>query len=237
MKSWKYFLLAAFLFVSFSMDAHAKCGRDLTVKSVDELATFTGAPASGDYIPICDTSANVMKKTDASNLTLGGAFNGTVGATTPGSGSFTSLNATSFTGQGITASTTLTGNPLQQRTVGVLTLASVNAGTVILASATGRTIYPDGGLTLMASGSAAGATGVYLRCGGSNNVIASVPIAMLLNGIPVSPFKSAGTGGGSPVLASALTQGCLASDNIYISTTGTLTTTTHLYYSLPYIVQ
>lgn len=90
---FKHLLLALFVF-AIPFTAEAKCGRKLSTDSVDELTTFSGAPASGDYIPICDTSANVMKKIDASSITLGGAFNGTVGATTPSTGVFTSIGAT-----------------------------------------------------------------------------------------------------------------------------------------------
>lgn len=74
--------------------AEAKCGRDLSVKSLDELPVFSGAPTSADYAPVCDDSDNRIERLDLTNTTIGGAFNGTVGATTPGTGAFTSITAT-----------------------------------------------------------------------------------------------------------------------------------------------
>lgn len=60
--------------IGFAPFAEAKCGRDLTDHSIEELPVFTGAPATGDYIAICDTSANRIKKMDASAMTLGGSL-------------------------------------------------------------------------------------------------------------------------------------------------------------------
>ncbi len=169
------------------------------------------------------------------NVKSGGALNLNTGSTETNQATKTSGGSTDVSG--IVFSTALTGNPLMQTTDGLIAVASANAGSTVLTGVSGRTVYPGGGIMLMASGSAAGATGVYLACKGSGNIIASVPIAMLLDKTPVSPFKSAGSGTGSPVLGSAFTAGCLISDGIYISTTGTLSTTTHLYYSIPYTVQ
>ena len=182
-------------------------GRELATKKIQELNTLApSAVATGDTLPVYDSSAREVKKVSAT------AFPADV--------------------SGQTFGTTLTGNPLLKMANGSLTLAQANAGYTILSSATGKTIYPTGGFTLMASGTAAGATGVYFRCGGSQNVIASFAVGGLVTNTPVGPFKSTGT-----VLGSALTRGCASGDTVFISTTGTLTTSTHLYYSFPYTVQ
>lgn len=110
-KTFLSWLLIPLILLAYSAPAEAKCGRALNNKSIEELDVFTGAPATGDYIPICDTSANTMKKTDASNLTLGGAFNGTVGATTPSTGAFTTITASSTINK-VTVTAPATGSTL-----------------------------------------------------------------------------------------------------------------------------
>lgn len=66
-------------------------GRELATKKfpAEFTALSAGSIASGDFVPVYDASAQVVKKVDATALPLGGAFNGTVGATTPASGAFT----------------------------------------------------------------------------------------------------------------------------------------------------
>lgn len=86
------FLLACVL---LPVSAMASPGMELTYKGVPALGTLEAASiASGDYIPVYDASATRMKKVDATTLPLGGAFNGTIGATTPSTGVFTSIGAT-----------------------------------------------------------------------------------------------------------------------------------------------
>jgi hypothetical protein len=133
---------------------------------------------------------------------------------------------------GPTFSTALTGNPLQQVTYQNVTTASANATTPVLASATGRTITVGGGLTVMASGTASGASAVVLKCSGGN-AIATFPIATLVDQVPVGPFASAGI----ITRGAALTQGCPSGEAVLISSTGTLATTTNVFVNLPYTVQ
>jgi hypothetical protein len=101
----------------------------------------------------------------------------------------------------------------------------------LIASATGRQIVPTGGITIMASGTAGTATGVALECS-DGTLIASWPIAELVTNVPVGLYAS--TGG--PGLSTALTKGCASGTSLVMSNIGTnLTTTTHLYVSIPYI--
>lgn len=234
MKFSKHFILIALLAVALPLDAYAKCGRALNDHSIEELPTFTGAPATGDYIPICDTSANAMKKTDASNLTLGGAFNGTVGATTPSTGAFTTLAVTTGVNtSGIVFSTALTGNPLMQSTAQTATAAQINSSYSFLASVSGKSIYPGAGFSIMASGTAASATSVAIKCQ-NGNIIATFPIAQLKDVTPIGPFSSAG----GIIVGSALTRGCPASEGLFVSVIGSpLLVTSHLYINMPYTVQ
>jgi hypothetical protein len=128
---------------------------------------------------------------------------------------------------------TLTGNPLVQGFFMTVPVASANTGQNLFASVSGRTIYPTGALTIMASGTASGATAVTLKCVGSGTTVAKFLIASLVSNVPVGPFASAGNLAGP-----ALTQGCPVSDTIMVSVTGSnLATTTHLYINMPYILQ
>lgn len=131
---------------------------------------------------------------------------------------------------GPTFSTALTGNPLVQMSVQDVTTASANADVVVLASATGAKIYP-GVFSIMASGTAAGATSVIIQCSGGTK-ISTIPIAMLVNQIPVGPYSSSVI-----TNAAALASGCPSGEAVYVSNNGTLTTTTDLILSLPYTVQ
>jgi len=133
---------------------------------------------------------------------------------------------------GPTFSTALTGNPLQQVTYQNVTTASANATTPVLASASGRAITVGAGLTVMASGTASGATAVVLKCSGGN-LIATFPIATLVDQVPVGPFASAGV----ITRGAALTKGCPSGEAVLVSSTGTLATTTNVFVNLPYTVQ
>ncbi len=231
-------LILAFLL--FPTAAFATCN-ELTYKGVDNVETLLAASiASGDYVPVCDGSSGKVKKVDATGLPLGGAFNGTVGATTPAAGSFTTLGATgavalssaSTFSAPITVSTSLTGNPLVQASYQNITTASANATTPVLASVAGKTIHVvGGGITIMASGTAATATDVTLKCSGGT-IIARFPIAVLVNALPVGPYYSTVITRGA-----ALTQPCAASEAVMISSTGALATTTNLFVNIPYFVQ
>lgn len=135
------------------------------------------------------------------------------------------------------------GNPLQMGTVQNITLASVNTsgGYTFLPGVPGRTITPTG-LTVMASGTAAGATAVFFQCT-SGNILGSFPIAALVTQTPVTPFSSTGTGAPSASCTPAskclaFAQGCAAGDGVLVSVNGSaLTTTTNLFVNMPFIVQ
>lgn len=106
-----------------------------------------------------------------------------------------------------------------------------SVATTLIASSAGRQIIPTGALTIMASGTAGTATGVALECS-DGTLLASWPIAALVNNAPVGVYVSAT----APGLGTALTKGCAAGTALLISNVGTnLTTTTHLYVNLPYI--
>lgn len=69
-------------------------GLDLAVKNTKNMPAFSGAPATGDKIPVFDASQDLWTMLDWTAPTMAGAFNGTVGATTPSTGAFTSLTTT-----------------------------------------------------------------------------------------------------------------------------------------------
>lgn len=151
-----------------------------------------------------------------------------------------SLTSPTITGnvatQGTAFSTGQAGNPLQLMTVQNITAASVNTanGYTFVKGVNGRTIWP-GSPTVMVSGTAAGATTVYLACSGGN-LLASFPIAALTTNKPTNAFASTGTN--SPIGGVALGQGCAVSDGVLVSVVGSaLTTTTNFYVNLPYTVQ
>lgn len=86
----KYGLLALLLLTSTSVFAG---GNELGYVRVQELRTLASdAIGTGDFIPVFDASAGKVRKVDATAYpSAGGAFNGTVGATTPRTGAFTSV--------------------------------------------------------------------------------------------------------------------------------------------------
>ncbi len=136
---------------------------------------------------------------------------------------------------GPTFSTALTGNPLTQQSYKDLTVSTdlaSTAMTALLASASGRTVYPGGGLTVMVSGSAATATALALECS-DGTLIASWPIALLVDQVPTGPFASTAVTRGA-----GLTKGCGSGNAVMISNVGAnITTTTHVYTNVPYTVQ
>lgn len=139
--------------------------------------------------------------------------------------------ATGVDTSGTPFSASLQGNPLQLHHYDDVTLAQINSVKTVITGATNRTVYP-GNLIVMASGSAAGATSISLKCSVSGTVIATFPIAQLVNNVPVTAFTSGATPG------QALAKGCSSGDGIITSIAGSaLTTTTDLYINLPYTVQ
>src|SRR4051812_47034524 len=85
-------------------------------------------------------------------------------------GTYTFGGAAVFSGtvnsSGVVFSTALTGNPLMQMTYKDISTFTSTAMTTVLASASGRTIYPGAGLSIMVSGTAASATAIALECSG-----------------------------------------------------------------------
>jgi len=156
-------------------------------------------------------------------------------------GTFTTLTAGTFStaaysGQGIPFSVLPSGNPLVQSNFTDILTASVNAhnGYMFLSGVTGRTIYPTG-LTLMVKGTASAATSEKVLCVPSGNLLATFPIATLVDSKAVTPFSSVT---GSPVPGPAMAYGCQSGDGIAISNVGTnLATTTDIYVNMPYVVQ
>lgn len=132
-------------------------------------------------------------------------------------------------------STALPQNPLMQDHWQDITLVQANAGAVILASTPGRTIYPSA-FTIMASGTPTTATTVYLECTDGSTLLASFQAAALVTNVPISPFSSSSTG---KIVApgTALARGCGAGQGVFLSTAGTLATTTDIFVNLPYTVQ
>ncbi|MBP3958349.1 hypothetical protein J8F10_24130 [Gemmata sp. G18] len=173
----------------------------------------TGASAATCTTPIC--------KTD-----------GTLSVNSGGTIDFESGSAVETSG--LTFSTALTGNPLLQVTKATVTTAQANAGQTILASATGKSIVVGAGFGLYASGTASGATSVSLKCSGGN-IIATFPIAALVDATPVGAFSS--VNGASITRGTALVSGCPSGEAVQVSSAGTLATTTHLFINLPYTVQ
>lgn len=160
------------------------------------------------------------------------------GTLTAASGSTVSLSGTNTIGgtldvSGVTYSTTITGNPLMQNTMQTVTTASANAGIVLLSGVSGKKIYP-GAVTMYVSGTAGGATAVVLECSGGTDAV-SWPIAMLTTLQPVDAFVS--KGGAVATRGTPLVSGCPAGESLQVSNNGTLTTTTHLYFNIPYTVQ
>ena len=147
---------------------------------------------------------------------------------------FTDLYNAVYNSAAIPAGLVITSNPLEHMTLGRVTTAQANSAVTILTGKTGLAVYPSGGFTIMASGTASGATSIDLKCS-SGRLITTWPIAMLVDHLPVGMFSSAG--GATTTTASGITQGCPSGDGVMLSAQGTLATTTYLYYTMPYVVQ
>jgi hypothetical protein len=164
---------------------------------------------------------------DQATITQEGAFEGTIRRQV--NANFTELYASTNP----TGFTTASNNPLMRMTGVSVPIASVNIGYTFIAAQSGLAIVPNGGFTVMASGTATTATAIGIYCS-SGNTIATFPIAMLTTGKPVGPFASAANGT-LPTLASSLTRGCIAGDSVYISNTGSAAAgATHIMINFPY---
>jgi hypothetical protein len=190
-------------------------------------ATFNNTATFNSAVSIANTATFTSVPTFSSAMTI-------ANTATFSSGAVFNSSITSIDTHYAVAGTTLIGNPLEQVTVQNITLASVNAGTPILASVSGRTIYVRD-LTIMASGTAAGGTSVIINCGlaGVGGTVATFPIAALVSLTPVSPFFNSG----AITKGSALAQGCGSGNALMISAVGTLTTSSNFFLVVPYIVQ
>ena len=138
----KYMLTALVMTMLIGAGNAFASGNELAYKRVRELVELsTGAVASGDVVPILDSSTGKVKKIDATNLPFDGTFDGAIGGTTPAAGAFTTLSAsgsTQFDG-GVTTAGTLT-------TTGAINVDSVTINNELL-SLPGRltiTICGDG---------------------------------------------------------------------------------------------
>lgn len=159
----------------------------------------------------------------------------------PAPGNFTSLTAqsvnfTSSVQSFAPVSTNIFANPLMEGTFTSLSVASVNAagGATILAGAPGRTIFPTGGLDILASGTASGATSENVLCSPSLRSVATFKIAALVTSVPVNAFASPGSITPGP----AITDGCAPGDSLIVSNVGSnLATTTNLFLNVPYFLQ
>ncbi len=138
---------------------------------------------------------------------------------------------------GITSSTLLTGNPLEQVRTVRLTTTQINNPSDVLASASGRTIYPRAGFSLMASGAATGGLNIYLKCSGGA-LLATIPVAELADAAFVTPLTSARYTPQPLALGTSMVTGCPINQSVMISAdVGNLTVMTHLFLNLPYTVQ
>lgn len=130
-------------------------------------------------------------------------------------------------------STGSTANPVEMVTKGTCTVASVNAGTCIpLAALTGRT-YTVNQFDIIATGSAATCTGVFLEdTNGTPVVVATLAAATLTSGahnIPLTATLGVGFGAGS---------GLTVSKGVQLIVNGSgCTTTTSFSYNIEYVMQ
>lgn len=194
------------------------------------MAAYT-QPLGGSIFPLTFVTQPVTNLSDAYNEMLGLVNAQTVGLSTVYPGTV-SIPSSGVDTSGTAFSTVIQGNPLMQDHYDDATAAQLNSVKTIIASQTGRTIYP-GVPVVMASGTAAGATSVSLKCSASGRIIGTWPINNLVTNTPVSALSSYGITAGA-----ALSSGCVANDAVVASVTGSnLTTTTDLFINIPYTVQ
>lgn len=111
-----------------------------------------------------------------------------------------------------------------------MTSASVEAGTVVLASAASQKIYVHDFL-VVSTGNAAGATNITIECSGGND-IAAIPVANLTSGTLATSH------GANVTLGSAQVFGCPTAEAVQVIATGsTLTGSSQFDVLLQYTVQ
>ena len=220
--------------------------KKLLTGALVSLLAFSGVavasiPLGGSIFPLTYISQPPINLTDGFNEMLSLINQQVVGISTVYSGAV-NVPAAGVDTSGVVFSGTIQQNPLMQDSLFTVPVSGVggnltglnSAGAVtLIASETGRQIFPTGGVTIMASGTAATATAILLECSGGA-VIAQWPIAFLQSNVPVGIYTStAGT-----TLGSALTRGCPSGQALYLSNVGSLlTTTSQLYINFPYSVQ
>lgn len=116
-----------------------------------------------------------------------------------------------------------------------LSAAQVNTGTATILEAGASNYLTLHHISLNASGSAAGATAVVVECDDGTD-IASFPVAMLVDDVPVSPYSS--VGGGFATLSEELVNGCGQDEDIrVVKTGGSLSGTSDLIVNFTYTIQ
>lgn len=188
---------------------------------------FTVAASSGNTI-----IAGTLGVTGA--LTATGGVDGILGGVTPAAATVTALTAsTSVDTHGVVFSTGITANPVLQVTYGTCTVAAVNGGTCIpLAATTSRKITVTN-FDIVAAGSAATCTGIFLEdTNGTPVVIATLAAAQLGSGAHNAPLTATlGVGFGAGT-------GLTSAKGVQIIKNGSdCTTTTAFTYAITYTVQ
>lgn len=172
------------------------------------------------------------QKQGGSSWVVGGDLNVMTGGdlTVESGGDLVLESGSTVDSSGIAFTTVPSGNPLAKAFYQQFTLASVNAGTPLIASVDGKTIHIVGGaLSLMASGTSGGGTSIILKCSGGTN-IATFPIALMVDLVPFGPFSSTVV-----TKAAGLTKPCGAGEAVMISAVGTHTTMSALFANGMYI--
>lgn len=246
MRNVKYLAFVALFFAltigKYSYAANFTTSTNLNNYTADDVGNLTLTGRDAYDTQGANTPALTINGSSSGNTVLKSSSTASGTLTLPATTDTLAVNGNlapsgTISPQGVPFSTATLGNPLLLSTVQNITLASVNTsgGYTFLKGATGRTIWPND-LTVMASGTAAGATAVFIQCT-SGTLLASFPVAALVTNKPVSPFGSTEAGSG-PVAGVAWAQGCPANDGILVSVQGSaLTTTNNFYINMPYTIQ
>lgn len=229
MKNLKNYLIAL-AFLLHSASAQAQVYGPTSASGSVSGASIVGTGGTTETLPTTsDTLAGLAATQTLTNKTY---TNPIVTGTFTGSGMPLGVPGASFT-----------ANPLMQMGFYDVLVGSANTPTAnnLIASATSRQIIPLGaGISIMALGTGAGATGVAIVCTGVpgtttfGNTIVSVPVAALVSNVAVTPYMVAS----AVTYGSAINRGCPVGQGVMVSTIGSaLTTTTDLFVQFPYIVQ
>ena len=199
----------------------------VTVGQSGTAGTLNIYPATASYgvLAITDSGNSGAFNTTINQASVGQAVTYTLGDPGAATANIALTNGPAF-------STTAIGNPVVHTVVGTSTVAAINAGgNTIIAGLTGHKIYVTS-FDLVASGTPATCTGVYLEdSAGSPVVAATVLVAALGSGVHALPLAAnTGAGFGSGGLTSA--------DSLQLNVDGSnCTTMTAMAYEISYIVQ